>query len=96
MEAFQAQRYASIGVTQLFVQGNLVGCIRRVSRGLQLQNRSTRGKLVGLLCGWVLEVVVNLGRGSPTFGKSIIVELGEGNGPSYWCNGNFCAIGGAP
>lgn len=80
VETFQAQRYASIGITRPFVQDNHSRSARGVLRGLHLQNPNAQSKLVSVLRGRVLDVAVDVRRGSPTFGKSVAVELSEENG----------------
>jgi dTDP-4-dehydrorhamnose 3,5-epimerase len=80
VETFQAERYAAIGVTQPFVQDNLSRSSRGVLRGLHLQYPNSQSKLVTVLRGRVLDVIVDARRGSPSFGKSVTVELSEENG----------------
>jgi dTDP-4-dehydrorhamnose 3,5-epimerase len=80
METFQAERYASVGVTRPFVQDNLSRSSRGVLRGLHLQHPNPQAKLVSALRGAVLDVAVDVRIGSPTFGKSVSVELSEENG----------------
>ncbi|MCW5733915.1 MAG: dTDP-4-dehydrorhamnose 3,5-epimerase [Enhydrobacter sp.] len=80
VEMFQAQRYLSIGATEPFVQDNLSRSSKGVLRGLHLQNPNAQSKLVSVLRGRVLDVAVDVRRGSPTFGKSVAVELSEDNG----------------
>lgn len=80
METFQAERYAAAGITKPFVQDNLSRSARGVLRGLHLQYPNPQAKLVSVLRGAVLDVAVDVRVGSPTFGKSVAVELSEENG----------------
>lgn len=80
VETFQAQRYADAGVPGPFVQDNLSRSTYGVLRGLHLQYPNPQGKLVSVLRGRVLDVAVDVRRGSPTFGKSLTIELSEENG----------------
>ena len=80
VETFQAERYAAAGVSRPFVQDNLSRSSHGVLRGLHLQYPNPQGKLVSVLRGTVLDVAVDVRRGSPTFGKSVTVELSEENG----------------
>ena len=80
VETFQAERYAALGVPGPFIQDNLSRSSYGVLRGLHLQNPNAQGKLVSVLRGAVLDVAVDVRRGSPTFGKSFSVELSEENG----------------
>ena len=80
VETFQTERYAALGVTRPFIQDNLSRSSYGVLRGLHLQNPNQQGKLVSVLRGKVLDVAVDVRRGSPTFGKSCAIELSEENG----------------
>ena len=48
-------------------------------RGLHYQLECPQGKLVGVTAGCVLDVIVDIRHGSPTFGKSIQIELSDDN-----------------
>ena len=78
-EAFQAERYASYGITRPFVQDNISRSAKGVLRGLHLQNPKCQGKLVTVLRGTVLDVAVDVRLGSPTFGRHDSAELSEEN-----------------
>ena len=52
-----------------FVQDNYSCSTRGVLRGLHYQLRHPQGKLVYVLQGEVFDVVVDISRGSPTFGR---------------------------
>lgn len=80
VEAFQAERYAAIGARHPFVQDNFSRSSRGVLRGLHLQFPNAQGKLVSVFHGRILDVVVDVRKGSPNFGKSTTVELSESNG----------------
>jgi dTDP-4-dehydrorhamnose 3,5-epimerase len=84
LETFQAQRYAQIGIGRHFVQDNLSRSARGVLRGLHFQNPKQQGKLVTVLRGAVLDVSVDVRRGSPTFGRHVAVELSEDNHRQVW------------
>ena len=68
-ESWTKERYESVGITEDFVQDNVSFSSRGVLRGLHYQKPHTQGKLVSVLMGEVWDVVVDLCRGSPTFGK---------------------------
>ena len=76
LETFQAERYAAYGVGPS-VQDNLSRSRRGVLRGLHLQNPRPQGKLVTAVQGNVLDVIVDVRIGSPTFGRHVSVELGN-------------------
>ncbi len=63
-----------------FVQDNESKSVRGVVRGLHYQRPPfTQSKLVRCVRGAVLDVVVDIRRGSPTFMKHVAVELTEDN-----------------
>lgn len=84
MELYQAKRYATSGIAQLFVQDNLSRSSRGVLRGLHIQNPRPQGKLVTVLHGAVLDVVVDVRVGSPTFSKHIAIEVNDKNRRQLW------------
>src|ERR1035438_8863660 len=71
LETYQLGRYVEHGITRPFVQDNLSRSGYGVLRGLHLQNPSTQGKLVSVMRGRVLDVVVDVRVGSPTFGQHV-------------------------
>lgn len=68
-ESWNRERYENAGITEDFVQDNVSFSSRGVLRGLHYQKPYTQGKLVSVLLGEVWDVVVDLRRSSPTFGK---------------------------
>jgi dTDP-4-dehydrorhamnose 3,5-epimerase len=69
METFRADDWASAGVPTEFVQDNHSRSRRGTIRGIHFQTHPGQGKLVRCARGAVLDVVVDLRRGSPTFGE---------------------------
>lgn len=63
-----------------FVQDNQSKSTYGVVRGLHYQRgRHAQGKLVRVVVGTVLDVAVDIRRGSPTFGQYVAVELSDDN-----------------
>ena len=63
-----------------FVQDNESKSCYGVVRGLHFQTgKYAQSKLLRVVTGRVLDVVVDIRKGSPTFGKSVVVELSEEN-----------------
>lgn len=79
LQTYQTKEYAAAGLDRVFVQDNLSRSCRDTIRGLHYQLRHPQGKLVSVLRGAVLDVAVDVRRGSPTFGRSVAVELSEEN-----------------
>jgi dTDP-4-dehydrorhamnose 3,5-epimerase len=75
---------AAIGRRVGFVQDNHSRSAKGVLRGLHYQLQNPQAKLVRVTQGTVLDVVVDLRNSSPSFGKSISVELSEQNKRQLW------------
>jgi dTDP-4-dehydrorhamnose 3,5-epimerase len=88
-EHYKADRYATHGIEGPFIQDNISRSGRGVLRGLHLQNPKSQGKLVSVLRGSVLDVAVDVRRGSPTFGRHVTVELSEENRRQIWVPRGF-------
>lgn len=80
MEAFKQEEFdAHIGTTS-FIQDNESRSSQGVLRGLHYQLAPySQAKLVRVIQGCVLDVAVDLRKGSPTFGKHVAVELSVDN-----------------
>jgi dTDP-4-dehydrorhamnose 3,5-epimerase len=89
MEIFRTDRYAEHGICEPFIQDNLSRSTNGVLRGLHLQNPNSQGKLVMVMRGCVLDVAVDVRRGSPTFGRYVAVELNEDNRRQLWVPRGF-------
>jgi len=76
-EVFRVDVFERLGVTAPFVQDNHVRSAQRgVLRGLHYQTPPhAQGKLVRCARGAILDVAVDIRRGSPTFGQHVAVEL---------------------
>ncbi|QIA07798.1 dTDP-4-dehydrorhamnose 3,5-epimerase [Draconibacterium halophilum] len=79
-ETFQQKRYLEAGIERPFIQDNESRSTKGVVRGLHYQlGDAAQAKLVRVIQGSVYDVVVDLRKGSPTFGKWFGVELNEKN-----------------
>ena len=80
-EAFSERKFAELtGIKTRFVQDNESRSAKGVVRGLHFQlPPHAQSKLVRVVRGAILDVAVDIRRGSPTFGKHIAVELSEHN-----------------
>ena len=84
METFRADAWAAEGVDVAFVQDNHSRSRRGTVRGIHFQTAPGQGKLVRCARGRVLDVVVDLRRGSPTFGEWESFELDDEHGHQLW------------
>lgn len=72
-----------------FVQDNHSRSQRGVLRGLHYQIQNPQGKLVRVATGEVLDIAVDIRRGSPTFGHCVTVLLSEENKRQLWIPEGF-------
>ena len=78
-ETYQDERYKAHGIDVVFVQDNLSYSKKGTLRGLHYQYPHSQAKLVQVIQGEVLDVIVDIRKGSPTFGKWSGVRLTGGN-----------------
>ena len=92
METYHEERYRNAGIAERFVQDNYSRSIRNTLRGLHFQEPQAQGKLVMALDGTVYDVVVDIRKGSPSFGKWYGIEL-SGDTPRQMYIPPGCAHG---
>ena len=89
-ESFNKEIYEGIGISEEFVQDNQSLSHTGVLRGLHFQNPPfAQGKLVRVVTGAVLDVVLDIRKGSPTYGQHHSVELTEENKKLFWVPPGF-------
>lgn len=79
VEAYNLADFDSAGLKVTFVQDNHSRSHKGVLRGMHFQKQFPQGKLVRVVNGAVFDAVIDLRRGSPTFGKWFGVELSAEN-----------------
>lgn len=79
MEIYNENEFKSNGLDYTFVQDNQSRSKKGVLRGLHFQKTHPQAKLVRVLEGEVLDVAVDLRKGSKTYGKWIGVVLSAEN-----------------
>jgi len=84
MESWNQRSFAQAGLDLDFVQDNHSRSARGVLRGLHYQQPRPQGKLVRVMTGAVFDVAVDMRKSSPTFGKSVGVELSAENKRMLW------------
>lgn len=89
-ESWSKSRYVDVGITCDFVQDNESKSSFGVLRGLHWQAMPyTQAKLVRVVSGAVLDVAVDIRKGSPTFGKHVAVELSGENKRQFFIPKGF-------
>lgn len=89
-ESFNARAFEeATGVCRDFVQDNHSRSARGVLRGLHYQIEQPQGKLVRVVAGEVLDVAVDIRRGSPGFGQWVGVRLSAENKRQLWVPEGF-------
>jgi len=90
MESFRKNDFEKYIGRVDFIQDNESKSTRGVLRGLHYQTGEySQAKLVRALKGRVLDVIVDLRRSSPTFGKSLSIELTEENKKQFFIPRGF-------
>jgi len=84
-ESFNAQDFfMATGLDVEFVQDNHSFSRRWTLRGLHYQLEQVQGKLVRVLVGCIFDVVVDIRKNSPTYGKWVGLELSAQNHKQLW------------
>jgi dTDP-4-dehydrorhamnose 3,5-epimerase len=76
-ETFREEALRAAGVDEHWVQDNHARSVRGVLRGMHFSVEPGQAKLVRCARGRVLDVAVDIRRGSPTFGRWQAVELDD-------------------
>jgi dTDP-4-dehydrorhamnose 3,5-epimerase len=74
-ETYQRAKFASLGITDVFVQENHSSSLKGTVRGLHFQLTHPQAKLCRVVCGEAFDVIVDIRVGSPTFGKWTGIKL---------------------
>jgi dTDP-4-dehydrorhamnose 3,5-epimerase len=79
LETFRDESYLELTGGRPFVQDNHSRSTRDVLRGLHYQLKHPQGKLMYVVRGGILDVAVDIRRGSPTFGHWAAFEISDLN-----------------
>ena len=81
METYNEEKFKELGIDCTFVQDNMsYSAIKGTLRGLHYQREPyCQAKLVRCTKGTVIDVAVDVRKGSPTYGEWVSVELSEEN-----------------
>jgi dTDP-4-dehydrorhamnose 3,5-epimerase len=89
METWHHQKYNEGGIVGPFVQDNWSESRKGVLRGLHYQVIQPQGKLVAVVDGSIYDVVVDLRRSSPSYGKWLAEPLSASGATALWVPPGF-------
>ena len=84
-ETYRRNAYAELGIAEEFVQDNHSRSRHGIVRGMHFQIGMGAAKLVRCARGSIVDVVVDLRRGSPTYGDWEAFELSDENLHQLYC-----------
>ena len=85
VETYRRNEFAGLGLTEEMVQDNHSRSKRGIVRGMHFQVGDGAAKLIRVGRGHIVDVVVDLRRGSPTYGEWEAFDLTEDNGRMVYC-----------
>lgn len=89
-ESYNKDKFTEAGIDVAFVQDNQSFSHRGAIRGLHGQaNPFAQSKLVRVINGRVLDVAVDIRKGSPTYGEYVSIELSSDNKLQFWIPAGF-------
>lgn len=89
-ESWNKQQYLNAGITCEFTQDNQSLSQKGVLRGLHFQKPPhAQAKLVRVITGAVLDIVVDIRKNSPTYGKHFSIELSAENKTMFYVPEGF-------
>ena len=84
-ETYRRSTFMELGIQEEMVQDNHSRSSRGIVRGMHFQIGAGAAKLVRCARGAIVDVMVDIRRGSPTFGEWEAFELDEDNLRSVYC-----------
>ena len=88
-ETYRREVFAELGISEEMVQDNHSRSRKGIVRGMHFQIGRGAAKLVRCARGAIVDVMVDVRRGSPTFGEWEAFELTEGNMHTVYCPVGF-------
>lgn len=91
METYSTSNFHALGIDNVFVQDNMSFTAKKGTlRGLHFQNDPmAQAKLVSCTKGTVIDVAVDIRKGSPTYKQWVAVELSEENKKMFFIPRGF-------
>ena len=77
LESFEQERYRALGIAENFVQDSHSRSRKNVLRGLHFTRNRPQAQIVTVMRGKIFDVVVDIRKDSPTFGKWFGAELSD-------------------
>ena len=84
LETWNERGFEAAGIHARFVQDNHSRSEHNVLRGLHYQIRQPQGKLVRVVAGEIFDVVVDIRRSSPSFGRWEGIRLSAASHDMLW------------
>src|SRR5579862_9428099 len=84
-ETYRSSRFSELGIIEEMVQDNHSRSRRGIVRGMHFQIGAGAAKLVRCARGEILDVLVDIRRGSPTYGEWEGFELSDENMRILYC-----------
>src|ERR1700761_4509077 len=95
-ETYRQSTFSDLGISEAMVQDNHSRSRKGIVRGMHFQIGEGAAKLVRCANGAILDVLVDLRRGSPTYGQWEGFELSDENMRVVYCptgfGHGFCAL----
>ena len=88
-ESYKMSLFQKNELDMEFVQDNEVKSTKGVLRGLHYQLNNPQGKLVRVVVGEIIDVAIDIRKGSPTFGMSEMVKLSADNKRMFYIPEGF-------
>jgi dTDP-4-dehydrorhamnose 3,5-epimerase len=89
-ESYNKEKYTAAGIAVDFIQDNQSFSQKGAVRGLHGQaDPFAQGKLVRVIQGRVIDVALDIRKGSPTYGQHFSVELSGSNNLQFWIPAGF-------
>ncbi len=83
-ESWNERAFQTAGITAHFVQDNHSRSAHGVLRGLHYQISQAQGKLVRVVAGEIFDVVVDIRKSSPDFGRHAVIRLAADKHDMLW------------
>jgi dTDP-4-dehydrorhamnose 3,5-epimerase len=89
METYHKDKYEHLGIGKHFVQDNVSYSVRGTLRGLHYQHPHSQAKLVQVIKGEIFDVILDIRRGSPNFGRWTGITLSDENNRQFYVPEGF-------